>query len=129
MANGSNAVVTKIARKKMVQARAGDIQLPKVAGMAFGDGGVDESGNVVPPAEEQTALRHEIYRKEVDGHSYVSDTTCRYECTLAETDLAGEYISEAALYDAEGDVLCIKSFSAKGKDSDMSMTFTLDDVF
>lgn len=129
MANGTNVVVTKIARKKMVQARAGDIILPKIVGMAFGEGGVDESGNVIPTTEEQAALNKEIYRKEIDGHSFVSETTCRYECTLAETELAGKYISEAALYDADGDILCIKSFSMKGKDSDMSMTFTLDDVF
>ncbi len=129
MANGTNVVVTKIARKKLAQARAGDIILPRVVGMAFSEGGVDESGNVTPPTEGQTVLNKEIYRKECDGHSFVAEATCRYECTLAETELAGKYISETALYDTEGDILCIKSFSMKGKDSDMSMTFTLDDVF
>lgn len=129
MANTTNVIITKTARQKMVKARAGAITLPKVVGMAFGEGGVDTSGNVLPPTEDQATLRKEIFRKNIDGYSFVADTTCRYECTLEETELAGKYISEIALYDAEGDILCIKSFTKKGKDSDLSMTFTLDDVF
>ena len=31
-----NVIITKKARKKMVQARAGAIALPKIVGMAFG---------------------------------------------------------------------------------------------
>lgn len=42
-----NVIITKSARKKMVQARAGAITLPKIVGMAFGSGGVDSAGNVV----------------------------------------------------------------------------------
>lgn len=129
MANTTNVIITKTARQKMVKARAGAITLPKIVGMAFGEGGVDTSGSVLPPTEDQAALRKEIFRKNIDGYSFVADTTCRYECTLEETELAGKYISEIALYDAEGDILCIKSFTKKGKDSDLSMTFTLDDVF
>ena len=31
-----NVIITKTARKKLVQARAGIITLPKIVGMAFG---------------------------------------------------------------------------------------------
>lgn len=124
-----NVIITKTARKKLVQARAGAITLPKIVGMAFGSGGVDGSGNVVAPAENQTALKNELFRKAINGYSFVSDTTCRYECTLSESELAGEYISEIGLYDAAGDIVCIKTFTKKGKDSDIEMTYTLDDVF
>lgn len=125
----ANVIITKAAREKMVKARAGAITLPIVTGMAFGDGGVNESGEVIAPVEEQTELRHELYRKAVDGYAFIEDTTCRYECTLSEAELAGAYISEIGLYDEEGDILCVKSFRKKGKDDDLEMTYTLDDMF
>nr|DAU24215.1 MAG TPA: tail-collar fiber protein [Caudoviricetes sp.] len=124
-----NVIITKKARKKLLQARAGDITLPKIIGMAFGSGGVDTSGNVIAPLENQETLKAELLRKPVRGHSFIGETTCRYECTLSESELAGQYISEIGLYDAEGDIVCIKTFTKKGKDSDIEMTYTLDDVF
>lgn len=124
-----NVIITKAARKKMVQARAGAISLPKIVGMAFGDGGTDSSGNVLAPSESQATLKHELLRKPINGYSFTADTICRYECTLTEPELAGKDISEVGLYDAAGDIVCIKNFKKKGKDDDLEMTFTLDDVF
>ncbi len=125
----ADAVVTLAARKKMVQARAGETPLPKIMGVAFGSGGVDADGNVITPERTQTALKQEILRKPVDKYTFLSDTKCRYECTLAEGELTGEYISEAALYDEEGDLVAIKNFLPKGKDSDLEMTIQIDDEF
>ena len=124
-----NVIITKKARENMVKARAGALVLPKITGMAFGDGGVDERRNVITPREDQAGLANELYRKEINGYEFVNDTTCRYTCTLTEPELAGEDISEIGLYDENGDIACIKNFKPKGKDSDMEMTFTLDDVF
>ena len=124
-----NVIITKKSREKLVKARAGAIQLPKIVGMVFGDGGVDASGNVIPPTESQSGLTNEIFRKELDGYSFPADTTCRYECTLTESELAGEEISEIGLYDSEGDVVCIKTFKRKGKDDDVEQTYTLYDIF
>ena len=124
-----NVVITKAARKKLVQARAGAITLPKIVGIAFGNGGVDAEGTVIAPTEEQSELANEIFRKEIDGYSFPADTTCRYECTLTESELAGEEISEIGLYDSDGDIVCIKSFKRKGKDDDVEQTYTLDDIF
>ena len=124
-----NVIITVTARRKMVQARAGAISLPKIVGMVFGSGGVDASGNVIAPTEDQTELNYEIFRKEVSGYTFISETTCRYECVLSEPEMAGEYISEIGLYDEDGDIACIKTFTKKGKDADLEMAFTLDDVF
>lgn len=124
-----NVIITKAARSKMVKARAGAITLPKIVGMAFGSGGVDGSGQVAPPSENQAALNNEVFRKAVDGYEMVGETTCRYACKLAETELAGVYISEIGLYDEDGDIVCIKTFTPKGKDNDLEMSFTIDDVF
>jgi len=124
-----NVIITKKARENMVKARAGALVLPKITGMAFGNGGVDAGGNVITPQEDQTGLANELYRKEINSFEFVEDTTCRYTCTLTEPELAGEDISAIGLYDENGDIACIKNFKSKGKDSDMEMTFTLDDVF
>ena len=124
-----NVIITVASRRKMVQARAGAISLPKIVGMAFGNGGVDSEGKVIPPTENQSGLTSEIHRKVIDGYSFPEDTTCRYECTLSESELAGEEISEIGLYDEEGDIVCIKTFTRKGKDDDVEQTYVLDDIF
>lgn len=123
-----NVVITKTARRKLVRAKAGAQDLPKIIGVAFGDGGVDEEGTIIPPDEDQTELRHELHRKQIDGYEFVNDTTCRYRCTLIENELSGEEISEVGLYDEDGDIVEIKAFMRKGKDPDIRQTFTIDDV-
>lgn len=124
-----NVVITKKGKEKLVKARAGALTLPKITGMAFGSGGVNESGTVISPTESQAKLTKELYRKEIDTYSFPNDTTCRYECTLTESELAGAEISEIGLYDADGDIVCIKTFTRKGKDDDVQQTYVLDDIF
>lgn len=125
-----NVIITKKARQNMLRARAGDINLPVIMGMAFGNGGVDSDGNVIAPSEEQSGLSNELFRKENDSYTLsLDEISCRYECTLSESELAGEFISEIGLYDADNDLVCIKTFKPKGKDNDMQMTFSLDDIF
>lgn len=123
-----NTVITTKARENMAKGRAGLATLPTIAGMAFGDGGA--SGGVpVPPAAGQTALTHELYRKAITAREMISTTTCRYSCTLSTSELAGESISEIGLYDSNDDLVCIKTFIPKGKDSDTEQTYVIDDAF
>ena len=88
-----------------------------------------ESGTVIAPSESQSNLNKELFRKAIDGYTFPNDTTCRYECTLAESELAGKEISEIGLYDTNGDIVCIKTFTRKGKDDDVEQTYVLDDIF
>lgn len=53
----AGTTVTTLAKKKMVKARAGISSLPKIVGMAFGDGGVDSSGTVKPHSADQNTFR------------------------------------------------------------------------
>lgn len=124
-----NVVITKKAREKLVKARAGAAVLPKIKGMAFGNGGTEEDGTVRPPSDTQVELGNELLRKEISGYTFPEATVCRYECTLTEEELAGEEISEVGLYDEDGDIVCIKTFMRKGKDDDVEQTYTLDDIF
>ncbi|HBG7268899.1 TPA: hypothetical protein KRA65_003740, partial [Clostridioides difficile] len=50
----ANAVTTDIARQKMCKARAGDITLPTIVGMVFGDGGVGNDGTIIAPLSSDT---------------------------------------------------------------------------
>lgn len=129
MSTEKNVIITKKAREKLVKARAGAIPLPKICGVAFGNGGVNSDGEVISPSESQSELINEIFRKEIDGYSFPEDTTCRYECTLSENELAGAEISEIGLYDEDGDIVCIKTFMRKGKDDDIEQTYVVDDIF
>lgn len=129
MADKTEAVVTLTARAKMIKARAGISPLPKIMGIAFGDGGVGDDNQVLEPDGNQAALNHELLRKPIDRHTILSDTKCRYECTLEQGELTGAYISEAALFDADGDLVAIKNFLPKGKDSDLELTIQMDDEF
>ena len=124
-----NQIITIAGRKKMLRARAGEIQLPKIVGFVFGDGGVDADGNVIAPLEAESELKNELLRKKYDTYTMLSDTKCKYECELKESELPGTAISEIGLYDADGDIIAIKRFTAKGKDSDISMTFYINDTF
>lgn len=128
-AAGAAAVTAAVAAIGFAVHEYNKLQMPKIVGMAFGDGGCDAQGEVLAPTESQGTLRNETLRKEIDGYNFLSQTTCRYECTLTEAELAGGYISEIGLYDENGDMVCIKSFRKKGKDDDLEMTFTIDDIF
>ncbi len=124
-----NSITTKYSREKMAQARSGDAVILPVTHMAFGSGGVDGSGDPIPPVTTETSLGHETYRKEVDGHIYPISTTCRYSCQLDESELADQTINEIALIDSSNHMVCKKTFKNKIKDGDMKMTFELDDIY
>ena len=124
----SKSVVTTIAIKKMLEARAGIAPLPRIVGVAFGDG-AEQNGTVQLPDPDMPHLKNELYRQEIDGYQVISDTCIRYTCTLAKETLKGNRISEMGLYDADGDLVAIKAFLNKGKDEDVEMAFEIDDTF
>ena len=68
-----NQIITIAGRKKMLRARAGEIQLPKIVGFVFGDGGVDADGNVIAPLEAESELKNELLRKKYD-------TSTKHKC-------------------------------------------------
>lgn len=126
----ASTIVTTKAKKKMVEARAGIATLPKITGMAFGTGGVNSSGTIIDHTAGQNALYNEVYRQAVDGYTVISDTVIRYACTIAAGSITdGTSISEIGLYDSAGDFVALKSFHAKGIDSDMDTIFECDDTF
>lgn len=120
------AKITKIGKTKLLQARAGEIALPKIVGFAFGDGGVTTGGIVAPVGEE---LRKEFFRKQIDNYAInVTENKCAYFCTLNSEEAVGKQISEIGLYDSAGDIIMLANFLPKGKDAGISMRFEIDDI-
>ena len=122
-------LITLIAKKKMIQARNGEAALPAVAGIALGDGAVAEDGSRITPDETDNQLKHELLRREYMRCEKVTETCYRYRMELGEGELAGKTINEAALYDAEGDLLAIRVFKGLPKEEAMEMAFEFDDKF
>ena len=63
-----NQIITIAGRKKMLRARAGEIQLPKIVGFVFGDGGVDAGGRIRTEeriAQKEIRYLHHVERYEV----------------------------------------------------------------
>lgn len=125
----AQGVITKTGREKLCKAHAGDIALPIITQMAFGSGGVDESGTVIATTGEEAALRNELLRKNIDSHTFPITTTGRYSVRLGKEELADQNISEMGLFDAEGDLVAYKTFLPKGKDGDMEFIFDMDEIF
>ncbi len=126
MANSNTSVITKVRRINLAKITRGAVAtIPKITHIAFGDGGVDSSGQPLQPNEIQTALNNEIGRYEIDS----VETTNRYTVTIPNGDLNGKNINEMALVDANGDFAAVKTFLNKGKDEDVKFTFEFDDEF
>lgn len=127
----AQGVITEIGRKKLCRAHAGDGTLPVITQMAFGSGGVDANGDVIEATGTETALKAELLKRDVDGHSYIDEkqTTCRYTVRLGKADLANKVISEQGLFDADGDLIAYKTFLPKGKDDDMEFIFDMEEIF
>lgn len=130
MASSANSIITKARRINLVKITSGAVTaIPKITHIAFGDQGVDDSGQPLTPTEDQQALHHEVGRYEIDSVENPVETTNRYSVTVPEADLVGVNISEMALIDGDGVFAAVKNFLPKGKDADVKFTFQFDDEF
>lgn len=128
MANTS--VITRARRINLAKITSGAVTtIPKISHIAFGDGGVNASGEPVQPNESQAALNHELARYPIDSVAYPQETTARYTVTIPEEALIGGKISEMALVDADGVICAIRTMYVKQKDENVKFTFEFDDEF
>ena len=128
-----NSVITKARREALCKATSKGSSasaINKITHIVFGDGGVDSSGNPIPPTDTQTALTHAIGTYPIDAApTYPVSTTARYVVTIPAADLPGASISEAGLVDSAGMLCAIKTMYVKRKDAGVTFTFTFDDEF
>lgn len=132
MAN-ENSIITKARREAFCAAasKGSDVSvINKITRIAFGDGGVDSSGEPISPIDTQTDLNHRIGIYDIDAEpEYPVPTTARYTVTIPEDDLPGASISEAGLVDSSGMLCAVKTMYVKRKDKGVTFTFTFDDEF
>lgn len=114
----SKGIITVIGRKKLCKAHAGDITLPPITQIAWGDGGVTEDGVPKATTGNEISLYNELLKKNISGHMYPveDETTCRYSGILDKGELTGKEISEMGLYDSDGDLIAYRTFLRKGKE-------------
>lgn len=127
----SKGVITVTGRRLICMAHTGDAPLPPITHMAWGDGGVDESGVPKGATGNEISLYNELARKEIESHEYVNEdhTTCRYRATLGKGEQTGKEISEMGLYDSDGNLIAYRNFLRKGKDEDIPQTYDMDEIF
>lgn len=127
----NKGVITVTGRKKICKAHAGDITLPVLARIAWGDGGVDGNGVPKMATGNEIALYGELLKKDIEKHVYVNEdeTTCRFTATLEKGELTGKEISEMGLFDADGDLIAYRTFMRKGKDADIPQIYDMDEIF
>lgn len=124
----AKSVITNIARQKMAKARYDGTPIEKVKYIALGNGGVNAAGEIIYPLPENIKLKNELIRKEYDSCKKLSETSYEYAIELGTMELAGEFISEAALIDEAGDVIAFANFLAKGKD-ETEVVFSIRDNY
>lgn len=125
-----NAIITLYRRIKLAQITSGYItKLPKIKYIAFGDGGVDSSGNLIAPFENQTQLNNEFCRYEIEDFEFPVETTVRYKVNIPRVEQAGKKFNEMALVDEDGNLCAIKTMYTKQKDEDVIFSFEFDDEF
>lgn len=124
-----NSITKNSARAHLARAHAGIEPLRVITQMAFGSGGANKDGNPIPPDGIKPNLGNELLRKNLDGYSFPSETSVTFACTISETELNGESISELALVDSGGNIVAVKTFIPKLKDDETEITFEWTEKF
>ncbi|MCM1128927.1 MAG: phage tail protein [Alistipes senegalensis] len=114
----AEAVVTNIYRRHLAAHMAGSGSISPIAYMAFGDGGHNEDLTPKEPSTDAISLNHEILRKPLESVVQEDLYSVTGKGTLEIDEVAGAAISEAGLFDADGNLVGLKTFSPKFKESD-----------
>lgn len=115
----AEAVTLKSHRRRIAAQMAGGTPVAKVAYMAFGDGGHDSTTlKAIQPSDDQTALKHEVLRKALSAIEQKDLYSVTGRGLIEANELVGVKVSEAALVDANGNLIGIKNFAPKVKESD-----------
>lgn len=115
----AEAVTALSYRHRIAKQAAGGTPVPKIAFMAFGDGGHDPATlKAIQPSDTQKSLNHEVMRKPLIAVSQEDPLSVTGRGMIEGLDLVGVRISEAALLDSAGNVVGIKNFAPKVKESD-----------
>ena len=115
----AEAVTLKSHRRRIAAQMARGTPVAKVAYMAFGDGGHNSTTlKAIQPSDDQIALKHEVLRKALSAIEQEDLYSVTGRGLIEAAELVGVKVSEAALVDANGNLIGIKNFAPKVKESD-----------
>ncbi|WP_301171019.1 phage tail protein [Brevibacillus nitrificans] len=122
-------VTTKKAREKFARAHAGEISLPRITQIGFGNGGHDLAGNPTNPDDNVNQVTGEFLKKNIDSISHPIPTTLRLVGILDFPEGNGQNVSACGLYDSDGDLVALKHFKPKPKDDETRLEIDWDEQF
>lgn len=114
----AEAVVANIYRRRLAARMAGGANIAPIAFMAFGDGGHNADLTPKAPSAAATSLNHEILRKPLAGITQEDLYSVTGKGAIEANEVIGAGISEAALLDANGQLVGLKTFAPKFKEND-----------
>ncbi|MFZ4540035.1 hypothetical protein [Propionivibrio sp.] len=114
----AEAITVNAYRQKIAACMAGGPVILPIAYMAFGDGGHNPDMTPKPPSASATALNHEVLRKPLASIIQEDLYSVTGKGTIEAVELIGASLSEAALIDSAGQIVGLKTFAPKHKESD-----------
>jgi len=114
----AEAVVVNMYRRRVATRMAGGASIAPIAFMAFGDGGHNADSSPKAPSVNATKLNHEILRKPLAGITQEDLYSVTGKGAIEANEVIGAAISEAALLDANGQIVGLKTFAPKFKEND-----------
>ncbi len=114
----AEAITVNAYRQRIAARMAGGASLAPIAYMAFGDGGHNPDMTPKPPSSSATSLNHEVLRKPLSSITQEDLYSVTGKGTVEANEIVGASISEAALIDSNGQLVGLKTFAPKYKESD-----------
>lgn len=109
----AEAIEVDAYRKRKAAHNAGAIVMAPIAYIAIGDGGHNPDNTAKSANSSATALNHEVLRKPLASIIQEDEFSSTGIGVIDADEIPGGVISEAALYDANNYLVCIKNFPAK----------------
>ena len=107
-------------RRRMAAAMAGGAPVKPPYYVAFGDGGPTEDNKAKPVSADALSLTNELLRKPLSSLSQEDPYSVTAAGRLEKGDLIGADVSEVALLDEDGNLIGLRNFRPKPKESDES---------
>jgi phage-related tail fiber protein len=114
----AEAITVDSYRQRIAARMANGANLAHAAYMAFGDGGHNADLTPKTPSRAATSLAHEVLRKPLLSLTQEDLFSVTGKGVIEAGELVGVRISEAAILDSNGELIGIKNFAPKLKESD-----------
>lgn len=112
----SDAVTSNAFRQRIAKHMANSSPLPPIAYMVFGSGGHDAQNKAKPANPDATGLTKQLLKKPLAVITQEDGFSVTGRGVIEENELVGAVISEAALLDADNQIIGIKTFAPKFKE-------------